>query len=452
MDLVVTCKDMTLNYNSYFGSSPVTDIMRLSIAFLFIINILFSLSYTYFNKKLSYEFFILLSFAYVFLLMSLICRNIFLLLILIEGISLSLVGCVCLTKTKISYEVALKFFILSAVFTIIGLLGALLILISTHTLDYRNLSFVSCFSLLEPMTFFLPVERVILMTGVVLVISALLFKLGVFPFHAYVADFCSASAYPLLFFFLAPLKLGIFFILVIIYLVFFMFVSEFNLIFLFVGLASILVGAKGAVSENELKRFLGFTSINQLGFALLSISVPGFSAIAAGFIFFYIYIISNILFFYIPMQCFDKNNNEAFLYLNHFAYYSKLDGNEFNLMDENLKKEDSLFLCVINSEETNTISRFSYQFRFIVLMFSFIGIPPLPGFAGKYLIFYNLVLTGHTVIVFSVMVISLISAYYYLNLIYKLFNKNLTPSFIVNYDFLKFYDNSLCEGFHTFLF
>lgn len=223
---------------------------------------------------------------------------------------------------------------------------------------------------------------------------------------------------------------------------FFMFTEELNTIFLFVGLGSILIGAKGAVSENELKKFLGFTSINQIGFVIIGISVPGASAVVSAFIFFYIYLISNILFFYVPMQSFDKNNNEAFLYLNHFAYYSKLDDAKF---------------CLENNFETNHNAtfrqeKFIHQFRFIVLMFSFIGIPPLPGFGGKYLIFYNLIINHHIVIVFIVMFISLISAYYYLNLIYKLFNKNLTSSFIINYEFLKVYENFFCAGFHTFLF
>lgn len=201
MDLTLLYKSYPLQHCYYFGSSPVTDLFRVTIGALFIINIFFSFSYVYFNKKLSYEFYILLAFAYVFLLMCLICRNLFLLLILIEGLSLSLIGCICFARNKFAYEIALKFFILSAIFTVLGIFGTLLILMVAHTLDYRSLSFVSCFSLMGPINLFIGVEKIVLLLGVVLVISALLFKLGAFPFHAYVADFAAAAAYPMLFFF-----------------------------------------------------------------------------------------------------------------------------------------------------------------------------------------------------------------------------------------------------------
>ena len=376
----------------YFGSSMLTDVVRLSLIALFIINIIYSLSYTQFRKEVSYEFYILLSIAMGFLLLCVICRNLFLLLILIESVSITLVGLLCYIKKANAYEVALKFFIISAILGLIGLLGVLIIFSVCHTLDYRMLSIISCFYLIPGMSSISSAEFYFLNVGVILVISVILFKLGLFPFYMYVADFAAYCVHPLFFFFLVPLKLGFFSVLVLIYLNLFFLVDLFNTIFLFTGLASILIGAKCAVGENEFKKFLAFASINQVGFALLALSVPGYVAIISAFIFFYVYSLSTSIFLFVALHSFDHNNEEAFSYLNHFSYYSNMD--KYSLSWYDTAKPSELKL---NNHNKDT---FGYQFHTVIIIFSFIGIPPLPGFGAKYLIFYNLFMNHNYTIVF----------------------------------------------------
>lgn len=100
----------------------------------------------------------------------------------------------------------------------------------------------------------------------------------------------------------------------------------------------------------------------------------------------------------------------------------------------------------------NNKDMFGYQFHAIIIIFSFIGIPPLPGFGAKYLIFYNLFMNHNYTIVFFTLIVSLISAYYYFNLIFKMFNKNETTLFLIKEEFYKFVPTRLAENMYLYLF
>jgi len=145
------------------------------------------------------------------------------------------------------------------------------------------------------------------------------------------------------------------------------------------------------------------------------------------------------------MHSFDRNNEEAFLYLNHFSYYSEMDRYAFSWYDT--KELPNLKVNIHNKE-----SLFGYQFQLIIIIFSFIGIPPLPGFGAKYIIFYNLFMNHNYTIVFFTLIVSLISAYYYFNLIYKMFNKNETTSYLINQEFFKFVPSLEASTLNLYIF
>jgi NADH:ubiquinone oxidoreductase subunit 2 (subunit N) len=420
----------------------------LVVIFIFLINILFSLGYTEFKKEIVYEFYLLLGLLCAFCLLIVSCRNLFLFFILVEGVSFLLIGAICFSNTKTSFEVATKFFVLSGFFTLIGLLGALIIYSLIHTLDYRLLNIVSSDLFFKNLEFLNYFELKLLSVGVILIVCSVLFKLGAFPFHVYVADLAGECLYPLLYFFLIPLKLVFFFVLTLFYFIFVHLYVQFGYIMLFSGLSSILVGAKSAFGENELKRFLAFTSINQFGFPLLALSVPSAAAVGAAYIFIFVYCLSMVLFLFVPMQCFTKNNREAFIYLNHFAYYSNFDLNFFNYKNLIPGDKEDFTAHLINNKHY-----FGYQFKTIILIFSFIGIPPFLGFGAKFMIFYCLILFHHYFIVLLVLLISLISAAYYLNLIYKIFNKKEgTTIFSLDEAFLKFRPFKFLQYIYNFFF
>ena len=67
--------------------------------------------------------------------------------------------------------------------------------------------------------------------------------------------------------------------------------------FLISGLGSIIIGCLGALLQKRIKRFLGYTSINQVGFLLLGLSLNSISGLSSSIMFLIIYIIMSLIFF-----------------------------------------------------------------------------------------------------------------------------------------------------------
>lgn len=107
--------------------------------------------------------------------------------------------------------------------------------------------------------------------GLVLFLVSVLFKIGVFPVHFYVPDIYETSPYPVVFFFSTVVKpIFLFFFIKLVYIIFYPFTAPvFQFFFICIALASTLLGVLGALHQDSIKRFLGYTSINQFGFFIL---------------------------------------------------------------------------------------------------------------------------------------------------------------------------------------
>jgi NADH-quinone oxidoreductase subunit N len=65
----------------------------------------------------------------------------------------------------------------------------------------------------------------------------------------------------------------------------------------FGALGSIIIGCFGALIQRRIKRFLAYTSINQVGFLLLGLGMCDVYGLASTFLFLIIYLTMNIIFF-----------------------------------------------------------------------------------------------------------------------------------------------------------
>jgi NADH-quinone oxidoreductase subunit N len=138
--------------------------------------------------------------------------------------------------------------------------------------------------------------------GIILFLTSIFFKIGVFPLHFYVADIYETAPYPVIFFFSAVVKPAfLFFLLRFAYLFFFPFVSiGFQVFFIFIGLGSVILGTLGALHQGGIKRFLGYTSISQFGFFILVFFLTySIDVIIFIFIYLFFYTLSLIPFIYI---------------------------------------------------------------------------------------------------------------------------------------------------------
>jgi NADH-quinone oxidoreductase subunit N len=77
-----------------------------------------------------------------------------------------------------------------------------------------------------------------------------------------------------------------------------------------------IFGALGAFTEKKIKKFLAYSSINQVGFLLLGFSSTNtLEGIQSTIYFLIIYVATNILFFYFFLQIESTENSRPLIYL-----------------------------------------------------------------------------------------------------------------------------------------
>jgi NADH-quinone oxidoreductase subunit N len=201
------------------------------------------------------------------------------------------------------------------------------------------------------------------------------------------------------------MKIAIFVVFLRFYLVFFF--TNFNILLLILCIGSLIVGLFGALVQKNIKRFLAYSSINQLGFFTLGLvtkTQEGFSFTLVGFL---IYNITLIFILFI---------------LNYLKTYKN--------------KEINFLTDLKNLYIKNPI----IAFLLLVIICSFAGIPPFIGFLSKFAILLSLLNSNYYFVVFFVLFLSLLSSYYYLKIIklifFEFFNKSnfsKMSSFFLNY-------------------
>jgi len=211
------------------------------------------------------------------------------------------------------------------------------------------------------------------------------FKLSVFPCHMWTIDTYEGIWLPCTAFFAIVVKLVMFVFTMRVFGYVFSSIFIWRFFFIVGGCGSIIVGCLGAIIQKRIKRFLAYTSINQIGFLILGLSTNTLFGISSCILFLIIYIIMNIIFFGIILN------------IKHFTHNFQI-----------------IFLSDLYSLSQKEIH---ISLIWVLTLFSMAGVPPLAGFFTKYYILLNLTNLSFYYTVFFVLIFSTISSYYYLNFI-----------------------------------
>ncbi|MFZ1741723.1 MAG: NADH-quinone oxidoreductase subunit NuoN [Pontixanthobacter sp.] len=225
--------------------------------------------------------------------------------------------------------------------------------------------------------------------GIVFVLAGLAFKISAVPFHMWTPDVYEGAPTPVTAFFATAPKVAAIAITMRMALdPFGGHAAVWQQIVIFAALASIIVGALGAIGQDNLKRLLAYSSINNVGFILVGLATATQQGAAAMLVYLAIYVVMSLGSFVALLMLRDAEGRP----LESFADISGL-----------------------------SVTRPALAWSLLVLMFSLAGIPPLLGFWGKFVVFQAAVQADMILLAAIGIAASVIGAFYYIKFIKVMF-------------------------------
>jgi len=221
--------------------------------------------------------------------------------------------------------------------------------------------------------------------GMVFLLAGLAFKMSAVPFHMWTPDVYEGAPTPVTAFFGSAPKVAAMALTVRIAIEALGPAGlDWQQIVIFVALASIIFGGVAAIGQSNIKRLMAYSSINNVGFALIGLAVGTPAGVAATMSYLAIYVVMTIGAFACMLQ---------------------------------MRDEQGRPIETIASLAGLSQSRKGLAAAFAIFMFSMAGIPPLFGFWAKFLVFDAAVAAGMTSLAAVGIAASVIGAFYYLKII-----------------------------------
>jgi NADH-quinone oxidoreductase subunit N len=225
--------------------------------------------------------------------------------------------------------------------------------------------------------------------GLVFVLAGLAFKISAVPFHMWTPDVYEGAPTPVtLFFASAPKVAAVALTARVAFDAFGTQDDAWRQVVVFAALASIVVGALGAIGQSNLKRFLAYSSINNVGFILVGLATGTAEGASAMLVYLAIYVPMTVGSFVAVLMLKDGAGEP----LEAIADLSGLS-----------RTRPALAWCLM------------------ALMFSLAGIPPLFGFWGKLVVFQAAMQADLIALATLAIAASVIGAYYYIKIVKIMF-------------------------------
>lgn len=271
-----------------------------------------------------------------------------------------------------SSEAGLKYFVLSAISSGLLLYGASFVYGFTGSVRFDVIAANAAGG------------GVGLMFGLVLMLCALGFKMSAAPFHMWTPDVYEGAPTPVTAFFAAAPKVAAVVLTArLLYEPFASLADQWRQVIMALAAISMLLGAFAALVQMNLKRLMAYSSINNIGFALMALSAGDARGAEAALLFLAIYLPSTIGVFALILAM-------------------RRDGNPVETVDD-------LSGLATRRPWMATI--------FTILMFSLAGVPPLAGFFGKLATFIAAIEAGLTPLAIVGGLAAVVSAAYYLRIV-----------------------------------
>ncbi len=273
-----------------------------------------------------------------------------------------------------SAEAGLKYFVLGALASGILLYGMSLLYGLTGTTSFAGIGTALDGEISLGLIF-----------GIVFVLSGLAFKISAAPFHMWTPDVYEGAPTPVSAFFASAPKVAATALMIrVVIEAFGSQVMVWQQIVTVVALMSIIIGAVGAIGQQNLKRLLAYSSINNIGFILIGLAAGTEQGVAGMFVYLAIYVAMTLGSFICVMQ---------------------------------LKGSDGALKEGLSDVAGLSKTRPALAAAFAIFMFSLAGIPPLFGFWGKLVVFNAAVAAGLLPLAVIGIAASVVGAFYYLKIV-----------------------------------
>ncbi|MBT1710240.1 NADH-quinone oxidoreductase subunit N [Fulvivirgaceae bacterium PWU5] len=307
-------------------------------------------------------------------------NNMAMLFLGIEILSLSLYVLAGSNKESLlSIEAAFKYFLMGSFATGFLLMGIALLYGATGSFDIGTIAvFITEHSHALPAFFY---------AGVLLLLVGLAFKISAVPFHFWAPDVYGGAPTTVTAFMSTVVKIGA---LAAFYRMFSIGLvgtySTWSTILMVITVLTLVLPNITAVYQSHVKRILAYSSVGHVGYILLAFTAD--PTASSGVIYYYLasYAVASIAAF-------------SVLYL--------VEGNSESITIEyfnGLFKRNPLLAVGLT-----------------IALLSLAGIPPFPGFFGKYMVFALAIAKGYTPLVIVAVVTSLIGVYYYFRIIIAMY-------------------------------
>jgi len=368
--------EVVLTFSGMFVDDTLADTLKLMTYGTVSAVLIYSHTYITDRGMLRGEFFSLILFATLGMMVMISASHFLTLYLGLEILSLSLYALVALRRDSvISTEAAMKFFVLGALASGFLLYGMSMIYGATGSLQVTEVAKAIQNGVNA---------KDVLVVGLVFIVAGISFKLSAAPFHMWAPDvYQGAPTAVTLFIGSAPKFAAFGFVMRLLIEGLEPMASDWQGMLVILAVMSMAIGNIAAIAQSNIKRMLAYSTISHMGFLLL-----GFiSADANGYSSALFYIIAYVL-----------------MTLGTFAMIMLLCRNGFeaeNISDfKGLSKRNAW-----------------YAFITLLLMFSLAGIPPMIGFYAKLAVLQAVVNAGFVWLAVVAVLFSLIGAFYYLRII-----------------------------------
>lgn len=374
--------------NGMFKFDHFAGFMKFMILMGLMASLALSVRYLQHENISRFEYPVLVLFAGIGMMLMVSAHNLLALYMALELQSLSLYVLAAFRRNSLkSSEAGVKYFSLGALSSGMLLFGISLIYGYTGSLDYSVIAEAT--KALSPVPFGVTF-------GLVFVLAGLAFKISAVPFHMWTPDVYQGAPTSVTALFAIVPKIAAMAVMMRLLFGPFEHISpQWTQIIYFLALASMIVGAFAALAQENIKRLMAYSSIGNMGYALIGLVAANEAGTGAVVFYLLIYLVMTAGVFAVILSM-----RRGGIAAERIADLSGLS-----------QTNPTLAYCMA------------------ILMFSMSGIPPMAGFFGKLAVFQAAIAAHMPVLAVLGVLSSVVAAYYYLRIVKVMFFDTASDAF-----------------------